>query len=223
MKRSGHIWIIVWALGSAIYSEFSAVRADTLLATDKELKLNVPVLTNALPVQLGSSLSTQYAADYTPDPSAGMLRLETLTFEEGVRYPSLWGGIYSGNAIGEKLMPSLKEGFPMANPNSAYLTSWLNKQWASVNLSLSHFHQLEKPDDQLALGVSRALYVFQNSVCLSVGESIFNEIETRYWSRTTDLSLAYRWKTWDVSLSLEQRQDPQLSSQSVWTAVKMKF
>ena len=82
MKRSGHIWIIIWALGSALYSELSAVQADTLLATDKELKLNVPVLTNTLPVQLGSSLSTQYAADYTPDPSAGMLRLETLTLEE---------------------------------------------------------------------------------------------------------------------------------------------
>ena len=111
----------------------------------------------------------------------------------------------------------------MANPNSAYLTSWLSKQWASVDLSLAHVHLIEKPDEQLAAGISKAVAVLHTALFLSVGEYLFNDLSNRYWSRTTDMALGYGWKRWDFSMSIEQRQDPILRDQSVWATIKTNF
>ena len=197
---------------------------DNLLATDKEIKITVPVLTNSLPVQLGSSLSTQYVADQSPDPAAGMLHLGNMTLEEGIRYPSLIGEIYSGNSLGEKLTPAGKDGFPMLSPNSTYLTSWLTKQWASVDLSLAHLHLIERPEDQLTVGVTKAFFALNKRLSFSLGEHLFSDLDNRYWSRTTDMSLGYSGrKYWDFSMSLEQRQDPRVTEQSVWATLKTKF
>ena len=183
----------------------------------------MPVLTTTLPVQLGSSLSTQYAADYIPDSSAGLLRLQAVILEQGIRYPSPWGGINWGNAIGEKLSPEVIDRFSMINPNSAYVTSWLTKQWASVDLSLSQTHLIETPNDQLTVGVSRAIYLIQNKVTVNIGEHLWTDLENRLWSRTTDVSMDYGWENWELSLSIEHREDPRVNAQSIWTAIKTKF
>ena len=223
MKTSHNICVIALAVGTALFVATGVVVADNLIATDKEVKINVPVLTNSLPVQFGSSLSTQYTSDQTPDPSAGIMHLGTMTLEEGIRYPSLIGEIYARNSIGEKLMPTLNDRLPMMSPNSAYLTSWLTKQWASVNLSLSHIHLIERPDNQLAGGVSKAVTVLHGMLSFTMGEYLFSDLDNRYWSRTTDLSMDYNWKRWDFSMSIEQQQDLNLSYNSVQAAIKTKF
>jgi len=56
-----------------------------------------------------------------------------------------------------------------------------------------------------------------------VGEYLFNDLNTRYWSRTTDLMLDYGWQHWNFSMAIEQREDPSLRAQSVWAAIKKKF
>ena len=221
VKSTRYICIVALAI-SAVLSR-TGLAVDTMLATDKEVKINVPVLTNSLPVQLGSSLNTQYATDLTPDPSAGVLHLGTMTVEEAVRYPALIGDIYLGNSIGEKLMPSAKDGFPTMNPSTAYLTSWLNKQWASVNLNLAYVHPIEKPEDQLSVGVSRTFTTLINRLSVSVGAYLFSDLDNRDWSHTTNLSMDYWWKCWDFSMFVERRQDLNLSEHSVWTAIKTKF
>lgn len=215
--------VIGLVVSAVVCAGTDGVGADNLLATDKDVKINVPLLPSSLPVQLQSSLTTQYTANQTPDPAAGMLHVGDTALEEGIRYPALVGEIYSGNSIGGKLMPSGKDVFPMANPNSAYLTSWLSKQWASVDLSLAHVHMIEKPDEQVAVGMSKAVAVLQPALFLSVGEYLFNDLSNRYWSRTTDLTLDYGWKRWDFSMFIEQRQDPILRDQSVWATIKTKF
>ena len=144
MKLFSKSLLAVLAISTITGIALTLTRADTIQASDKELKLNVPVLTNALPVQLGSTLRTQYAADYIPDSSAGMLHLQAVIFEQGIRYPSLWSDLSWGNSVGEKLNPEVSDRFSMANPNSAYVTSWLTKQWASVDLSLSQTHLIRK-------------------------------------------------------------------------------
>ena len=215
--------VIGLVVSAAVCAGTGGVGADNLLATDKDVKINVPLLPSSLPVQLQSSLSTQYTADQTPDPAAGLLHVGSTALEEGIRYPALVGEIYSGNSVGGKLLPSGRDGFPMANPNSAYLTSWLSKQWASVDLSLAHVHLIEKPDEQLAAGISKAVAVLHTALFLSVGEYLFNDLSNRYWSRTTDMALGYGWKRWDFSMSIEQRQDPILRDQSVWATIKTNF
>ena len=117
----------------------------------------------------------------------------------------------------------LSDRFSMANPNSAYVTSWLTKQWASVDLSLSQTHLIETPNNQLTVGVSRAIYLIQNKVTVNIGEHLWTDLENRLWSRTTDVSMDYGWKSWDLSLSIEHREDPRVNTQSIWTAVKTKF
>ena len=197
--------------------------ADILLATDNEVRISVPVFQDSLPVQVGSSLNTQYVVDQIPNPSAGMLRLGNLAIEEGIHYPALIGGIYSGTSIGEKLLPSTRTGLPSTSPDSAYLTSWLNKQWAGVNLNLAHIHLIERNNNQLAISVSRTFSAVKNNLCFSVGEYLFSDLENHYWSRTTDLSLDYWWKLWNFALSAEQRQDANLNEHSVWAAIKRIF
>ena len=152
-----------------------------------------------------------------------MLHLGNMALEEGIRYPSLVGEIYSGNSIGEKLIPSLNDGLPMRSPNSTYLTSWLTKQWASINLSLTHTHLIERPDDQLVGGVSKAVSVLHGMLSFTAGEYLFSDLDNRYWSRATDLSMDYGWKRWDLSLSIEQRQDLNTSKHSVQATVKTRF
>ena len=223
MKLSHNIFISVLTIGVAVSIGAGGVWADNFSATDKELKISMPVLTNTLPIQLGSSFSTQYATDRTPDPSAGMLHLQTVIFEQGIRYPSLWSELSWGNSVGEKLNPEVSDRFSMANPNSAYVTSWLTKQWASVDLSLSQTHLIETPNNQLTVGVSRAIYLIQNKVTVNIGEHLWTDLENRLWSRTTDVSMDYGWKSWDLSLSIEHREDPRVNTQSIWTAVKTKF
>jgi hypothetical protein len=218
-----NIFVSVLTIGVAVSIGARGVGADNLSATDKELKISVPVLTNTLPVQLGSSFSTQYATDRTPDPSAGMLHLGGMTLEEGIQYPSLFGDVYSENSIGQKLTPSAKDGFPTMNPNSAYLTSWFNKQWASVNLNFTHTHLIEQSDNQLAVGVSKTISVLHDTLALSLGEHMVSDLDTHYLSRVMDLSVDYGWKSWNLSLSIEQRQDLNLIEHSVWTALKSKF
>ena len=223
MKLVNIISVIAFAVGSVWVGGTRVAQADNLLATDKEIKFSVPMHPDSLPVQFGSSLSTQYASDQTPDPAAGMLRLGSMALEEGIRYPSLPGDIYSGNSIGEKLLPSAKYGLPVMSPNSAYLTSWLTQPWASVNLNLAHIHQIEKTDDQLSVGVAKAVSIMHNALSFSVGEYLVSELDNRYWSRTTNLSMDYWWQRWDFSMSIEQRQDSSLCEQSVWAAIKKKF
>ena len=223
MKLFSKSLLAVLAISTITGIALTLTRADTIQASDKELKLNVPVLTNALPVQLGSTLRTQYAADYIPDSSAGMLHLQAVIFEQGIRYPSLWSDLSWGNSVGEKLNPEVSDRFSMANPNSAYVTSWLTKQWASVDLSLSQTHLIETPNNQLTVGVSRAIYLIQNKVTVNIGEHLWTDLENRLWSRTTDVSMDYGWKSWDLSLSIEHREDPRVNTQSIWTAVKTKF
>lgn len=216
-------FIAVLAIGFPVAMAVTTATADTIQASDKELKLNVPVLTNTLPVQLGSTLSTQYTADYIPDSSAGMLRLQAVILEQGIQYPSLWGGINGGNVIGEKLNSEVIDRFPTVNPNSAYVTSWLTKQWASVDLSLSQTHWIETPNDQLTVGISRAIHLIQKKVTMNIGEHLWTDLENRFWSRTTDVSMDYGWKSWDLFLSIEHREDPRVNTQSIWTAIKTKF
>ena len=223
MPHSHPIWVLALAVSAAVCVSTNAVATDGLTVTDKKITISGPVLPSSLPVQMGSSLNTQYAALRSPDPAAGTLRLETLTVEEGVRYPAFWGDVYSGSSVGEKLMPSGRDSFALLNPNNAYLTSWLNKQWASVDLSLAQVHRIEKSEDQLAVGVSKSVSVLHDAMFLSVGECWFDDLSNRYWSRTMDLALGYRWKHWDFSMFIEQRQDPSLSAQSVWAAIKTKF
>ena len=213
--------MIAWAVSAVVTG--GAWAADNLPATDKAFTLNLPVVTNSLELQLQSRLSALYAAEPTPDAAAGMLRLGNVGLEEGVRYPSIFGGIYSGNSIGEKLLPSVRDGFPVVSPNNTYLSSWLNKQWATVNLNLAHTHQLEKTGDQLVAGASKAVTVWKDSLFFSAGEYLFNDLNTRYWSRTTDLVLDYGWQHWDFSMAIEQREDSSLRAQSVWAAIKTKF
>ena len=215
------ICLSVLALTAALSGGVGA--ADNLLATDKEIKMSVPVPASPLPVQLISTLSTQYAAEPSPDPAGGMLRLGNMVLEEGVSYPVLPGDVYSGNSVGGKLMPSAKDGFPMASPNSTYFTSWLNKQWATVNLSLAHTHLIEKPEDQMVVGASKGVSVLRNALFLSVGEYLFNDLNTRYWSRTTDLAVDYGWKNWAFSMLVQQREDPSLREHSVWAAINKTF
>jgi len=223
MKHSRNICVIALVVGATLCAETRVATADNLVTTDKEIKINIPVLTNSIPVQLGSSLNTQYTADLTPDPSAGMLHLGTVTVEESIRYPSLFDDIYSGNSIGDKLLPSAKDGFSMLNPTSVYLSSWLTKQWASVTLSLSQTHLIERPDDQMAVGISKAVAVLHNTLFFNVGEYLLDDLNSRYWSRTTNLSMDYGWKRWDISMVVERRQDPNLSEHSVWATIKTKF
>ena len=221
MKFPSSIWMIVWAVSAIVAG--GAWAADNLPVPDQTFKVNVPVGGNPLEIQLQSKLSTLYAAEPTPDAAAGMLRVGTVALEQGVRYPSVLGDFYSGNSVGEKLLPSGKDGFPMMNPDSTYLTSWLNKQWATVNLNLAHTHQLEKTGDQVVMGASKAVTVLKDSLFFSVGEYLFNDLNTRYWSRTTDLMLDYGWQHWNFSMAIEQREDPSLRAQSVWAAIKKKF
>ena len=221
MKLPRACWMIVWATATMVAGRTWA--ADPLPVTDKSFSINVPIAAQPLELQLHSSLSTLYAPEPAPDATAGMLRLANVALEEGVRYPSVGGGIYAGNSIGEKLLPSGKDGFPMMTPNNTYLTSWLNKQWATVSLNLAHTHQLEKTGDQLVAGASKAVAVFQDALFFSVGEYLVNDLNTRYWSRTTDLVLDYGWQHWDFSMAIEQREDSTLRAQSVWAAIKKKF
>ena len=221
MNRRLFIFISGLALSIVLGGRVGA--ADNLLATDKEIKMSVPAPSTPLPVHLVSSLSTQYAPEPSPDPAGGMLRLGKMALEEGVSYPVLAGEIYSGNSVGEKLMPSAKDGFPMASPNSTYLTSWLNKQWATVNLSLAHTHLIEKPEDQMVVGASKGVSVLRNALFLSVGEYLFSDLNTRYWSRTTDLAVDYGWKNWAFSMLVQQREDPSLREHTIWAAINKKF
>ena len=220
MKLSRSIWIIAWAVSAGMAG--GAWAADNRVP-DQTFKVNVPVGGNPLELQLQSKLSTQCAQEPTADAAAGLLRLGNVGLEEGVRYPSILGGIYLGNSLGEKLLPSVKDGFPMVSPDSTYLTSWLNKQWATVNLNLAHTHLLEKPGDQVVAGASKAVTVLKDSLFFSVGEYLFNDLNTGYWSRTTDLVLDYGWQHWDFSMAIEQREDSSLRAQSVWAAIKTKF
>lgn len=225
-ERNGfRLWRLALLTGVSVLTGLvgSGTAADDLPTIAKEIKISVPVLTNTLSVQMESSLNTQYATDQTPDPSAGTLQLGTMTLKEGIRYPAFWGEIASGNSIGGNLAPSAKNGFPMLSPNSAYLTTWLTKPLASVNLDLTHTYLIESATDQLAVGVSKSFFAFRNSFCFSVGERLVSDLENQVWSSTTKLSVDYGWNRWGFSMSVEQRQDPRLTDQSVWTAIKTKF
>ena len=221
MKFHCSIWMIIWVVSAG--GAGGAWAADNLPVPDQTFKVKVPLGGNPLELQLQSKLSTLYAAEPTPDAAAGMVRVGTVALEEGVRYPAVLGDIYSGNSVSEKLLPSGKDGFPMVNPDSTYLTSWLNKQWATVDLNLTHMHQLGKPGDQVVMGASKAMTVWKDSLFFSMGEYLFNDLNTRYWSRTTDLMLDYGWQHWDFSMAIEQREDSSVRAQSVWAAIKKKF
>jgi hypothetical protein len=120
-------------------------------------------------------------------------------------------------------MPSGKDGFPGMIPNSAYLASWLNKQWGSVNLSLAHIHLIERSEEQLTGGLYKTFSALNSRLFFSAGEYLFNDLSNRYWYRTTDLMMVYGWKRWNLSLFVEQREDSTMREQSVWATIKKHF
>jgi hypothetical protein len=214
-----------WAVAVAIITVWcgTGVEAEStaLVVAEKEIKINVPVqLPRSLPLQLASNLKTQYSPDHSSERT---VRLGKMTLEAGIQYPSLVGGVYCGNSLGETLLPSGRDSAPSISPNGAYLTTWLNKQWGSVNLSLAHIRLIDESADQLAVGVYKAVSVLQSALFLGVGAYLFNDLSTGYWSRTTDLSLDYNWKRWVFSLFVEHREESSLREQSVWTTIKTKF
>ncbi|MEI6084207.1 MAG: hypothetical protein WCS70_07895 [Verrucomicrobiota bacterium] len=215
-----NIAAFVFAVATSLTGMRVQAEEGGLIVADKEIKLSVPVpLQSSFPLQLDSSLSTQYSVD----SSVGMLRLGNLILDQGLRYPPLFGDLYSGNSISANLMPSVNAGLPKTSVNSAYLTSWLNKQWASVNLSIAHTHLIEKSEEQLTYGIYKSVSVLNNSLFFSVGESLFNDLSNRYWYRTTNVSLDYAWKRWNLSMFVEQRSDASMREQSVWTSIKKRF
>jgi len=192
-----------------------------LVVADNEIKINVPVPVEvSLPVKMGSSLSAQYV----PAPAAGeAVQLGKLVLEQSFRYPPLLGDVYSGNSIGKDLTPVRPAGRAKAGGDSPYVTSWLNKQWAGVNLSLAHTHRIEQAADQLTGGIYKMVAALDNRLFFSVGEYLFNDLSNRYWYRTTALTMDYGWNHWNLSLFIEHREAPRLREQSVWATIKKQF
>ena len=195
--------------------------ADTnLVVNDKEIRFGLPAtMTDPLPLHLSPGLKTEYTAD-----RAGDCKIEKMVVEEGLKYPTLWGGIHAGSTVGETVLTAVPEPHAVEVENRAYLTTWLSKDWAGVNLSVTHTHFIERIQEQVAYGLSKAFSPFtMKNLSFSVGEYLLNDVGTRYWYRSTNLSLDWGWRLWGLSLFAEQQGDTSVQERSAGIQVKSRF
>ena len=198
----------------------AAAQVGGLTAGDREICFTVPATSKLpVPLELGSSVRARYSVDQ----AAGLPSLGTVALEEGVKYPPLPAGVYSGSAVGEHVIAGVRDGTPVSAPNSLYFRNWLTRQWVGVDFSLAHTHLVERTDEELEFGVSRTFAVFADRLFLCVGQYWFDDLSSRYRCRTTDVSVDYGWRRWDVTVFAESSQDSTTRQQTVGAAISRKF
>jgi hypothetical protein len=199
----------------------SRADTDSLTADDKLIKFNfLTPDANPLPLAVGSNLSTQYTADQFDD----VLQLGRMNMEEGVKFPAVFSGIAAGSTLGETVFSSVRDGTtPVGTDNRLYVTNWLNKQWAGVNLCLAHTHEIERPEEDLTYGLSKSFNPLNKNLSVTVGEYVFTEMGAHYSYRTADLSIAYGWKRWGLCVYAEDYRDTYTRGQLVGAQIKNSF